>query len=62
VQISANLLRNTDRGKAITTSRIVHKGRTMMVVESDVRDDRDRLLAVVTSTHLVVQRQPQPPG
>ena len=62
VQISANLLRNTDRGKAIGTARIVHKGRTMMVVESEVRDDRDRLLAVVTSTHLVVQRQPQPQG
>jgi uncharacterized protein (TIGR00369 family) len=53
VQISANLLRNTDTGKATATARIVHKGRTMMVVESDVRDDRDRLLAVVTTTHLV---------
>lgn len=62
VQISANLLRNTDRGKAVTTARIVHKGRTMMVVESEVRDDRDRLLAVVTSTHLVVQRQPETSG
>ena len=34
----------------------------MMVVESEVRDDRDRLLAVVTSTHLVVQRQPETSG
>jgi 1,4-dihydroxy-2-naphthoyl-CoA hydrolase len=53
VQISSNLLRNTDRGKAIATARVVHKGRTMLVVESEVRDDRDRLLALVTSTHLV---------
>jgi 1,4-dihydroxy-2-naphthoyl-CoA hydrolase len=58
VQISSNLLRNTDRGKAITTSRVVHKGRSMMVVSSEVRDDRDRLLATVTSTHLVNYGQP----
>lgn len=53
VQISANLLRNTDRGRAVAEAKIVHKGRTMMVVESDVRDDESRLLAVVTTTHLV---------
>ncbi len=58
VQISTNLLRNTDSGKAIATARIVHKGRTMMVVESEVRDDRDRLLAIVTSTHVMLHRQP----
>jgi uncharacterized protein (TIGR00369 family) len=53
VQISANLVRNTDRGKAVAEAKIVHKGRTMMVVESDVRDDEGRLLAVVTTTHLI---------
>ncbi len=53
IQISTNLLRNTDPGKAIATARIAHKGRAMIVVESEVRDDRDRLLALVTSTHLV---------
>ncbi|MCH7699249.1 MAG: PaaI family thioesterase [Chloroflexi bacterium] len=57
VQISSNLLRNTDRGKAITTSRIVHKGRTMMVVGSDIHDDDGRLLATVTSTHVMLQKQ-----
>ena len=58
IQISANLLRNTDRGKAIADARIVHKGRTMLVVESKVRDDRGRLLAIVNSTHLVGRRRP----
>ena len=57
VQISSNLLRNTDRGKAITTSRIIHKGRTMMVVGSDIHDDDGRLLATVTSTHVMLQKQ-----
>lgn len=62
VQISSNLLRNTNTGKAITTSRVVHKGRSMMVVNSEVRDDRDRLLAVVTSTHLVAYGQHTTPS
>ncbi len=57
VQISANLLRNTDRGKAIAEAKVVHKGRTMMVVESTVRDEEGRLLAIVNSTHLVQRRK-----
>ncbi len=56
VQVSANLLRNTDRGKAIAESRVVHKGRTMMVVESKVRDEEGLLLAIVNSTHFVGRR------
>ena len=56
VQISSNLLRNTDKGKATTTSRIVHKGRTMMVVASEIHDDDGRLLATVTSTHVMLQK------
>ena len=56
VQISANLLRNTDHGKAIAEAKVVHKGRTMMVVESSVRDDEGRLLAIVNSTHFVKAR------
>lgn len=62
IQISANLLRNTDRGKVTATARIIHRGRTMMVVESEVRDDRERLLAMVTSTHLVQYGEKVAPG
>ena len=57
VQISSNLLRNTDKGKATTTSRIVHKGRTMMVVGSEIHDEEGRLLATVTSTHVMLQKR-----
>lgn len=56
VQISMNLLRNTDRGAATSESRIAHRGRTMTVVESRVQDDDGRLLCIVTSTHLMVAR------
>jgi uncharacterized protein (TIGR00369 family) len=56
VQISVNLLRNTDHGKAISESRFVQRGRTLTVVESRVRDDEGRLLCIVTSTHVTVPR------
>jgi uncharacterized protein (TIGR00369 family) len=56
VQISVNLLRNTDHGKATSESRFVQRGRTLTVVEPRVRDDEGRLLCIVTSTHVAVPR------
>jgi uncharacterized protein (TIGR00369 family) len=57
VQISTNLLRNTDHGTVIAESRLVHGGRTMIVCESTVKDEQGRLLATVTTTHLVPPRR-----
>jgi uncharacterized protein (TIGR00369 family) len=56
VQISSSLLRNTDRGQVFADARLVHSGRTMMVVESKVTDDAGRLLCTVTTTHIIVKR------
>ncbi len=56
VQISVNLVRNTNKGKAISESRIVHAGRTLTVVESRVSDEGGRLMCIVTSTHVAVPR------
>jgi 1,4-dihydroxy-2-naphthoyl-CoA hydrolase len=53
VQLSANLMRNTDRGKLIAEALPVHKGRTTVVVHSTVKDDAGRLLATVTATQIV---------
>jgi uncharacterized protein (TIGR00369 family) len=52
IQISSNLLRNTDRGTVYSETRLVHSGRTIMVAESTIRDDAGRTLAIVTSTHM----------
>jgi uncharacterized protein (TIGR00369 family) len=54
VQLSANLLRNTDAGTATAESLVVHSGQTMKVVETIVRDDNDNVLVRVTTTHLIV--------
>lgn len=53
VQISVNVFRNTDHGKIIAEARVTHGGRMMMVVDSTVKDEEGRLLARVTTTHLV---------
>jgi uncharacterized protein (TIGR00369 family) len=52
IQISMNLLRNTNTGSAISESRFLHRGRSMVVVESRVRDEAGKLLCEVTSTHV----------
>ena len=57
VQISTNLLRNTDHGKIIAECHLTHGGRTMMVCDSTVKDEDGRLLATVTTTHLIPPRR-----
>jgi uncharacterized protein (TIGR00369 family) len=52
IQISMSLIRNTNESKAISESRFVHRGRSIVVVESKVRDEAGRLLCIVTSTHV----------
>jgi acyl-coenzyme A thioesterase PaaI-like protein len=38
------------------TSRPLHVGRTVVVVQTDVRDDKERLVARVLQTRLVLTR------
>jgi 1,4-dihydroxy-2-naphthoyl-CoA hydrolase len=54
VQISMNLIRNTGAGSVTAESVLRHRGRTMLVAETTLRDDRGRDLAIVISTHLVL--------
>jgi 1,4-dihydroxy-2-naphthoyl-CoA hydrolase len=56
VQISVNLLRNTDHGQIFAETRLVHPGKRMMVAESKITDEEGRLLATMTSTHIVARR------
>ena len=54
VQLSVNLLRNTGEGTLTAVAQPVHRGRTMIVMETEVRDDRERTIARVTTTHLIL--------
>lgn len=53
IQLSANLLANTNRGRIIAEAIPIHRGRTTIVVKSTVRDDDGRLLAHVVATHVI---------
>ena len=57
IQLSANLVRNTNRGKITAEAVATHRGRTTIVVETQVRDEGGRLLALVTVTLLVPQQR-----
>ncbi|MFX1237109.1 MAG: PaaI family thioesterase [Promethearchaeota archaeon] len=57
VQLSANLLSNTNTGNATAEALVVHSGKRMKVVETIVRDDDNNVLVRVTTTHLVVSSE-----
>ncbi|MGH7907306.1 MAG: PaaI family thioesterase [Candidatus Binataceae bacterium] len=60
IQLSANLIRNTDRGKLIAEARPVHRGRTTAVVQTEVKDEAGRMIAVVTATLVIPSPKPSP--
>ena len=53
IQLSANLIRNTDRGKLIAEATPIHKGKTTVVIHTTVKDADGHLLAIVTATLIV---------
>jgi len=58
LQLSVNLIRNTDRGTLTAEAHIVHRGRTTLVVEVKVFDDRRRLIAKLAATQLAPAAPP----
>jgi 1,4-dihydroxy-2-naphthoyl-CoA hydrolase len=56
IQLSANLIRNTNTGKLIAEAVPLHRGRTSMVMQTTVRDEQGLVMAVITATLLVLDR------
>ena len=54
VESKTNFLRGVREGVVTARSTPLHKGRRFIVVESEVRDDQDRLVAKVTQTQAVL--------
>jgi uncharacterized protein (TIGR00369 family) len=52
LQLSVNLIRNTNCGTLTAEAQVVHRGRTIIVVEVKVTDDRQRLIASLVATLL----------
>lgn len=53
IHLGSSLVGNTDHGDAIAHARITSAGRTVVVTQTEVRADDDRLLLAQTGTHVV---------
>jgi uncharacterized protein (TIGR00369 family) len=54
IESKTNFLRGVREGSVEATSRPLHVGRTVIVVETDLRDDRGKLVGRVTQTQMVL--------
>lgn len=53
VQASINLVGNTNQGAAVSTSALIKGGRTLIVTNTLIHDDHDRLMCSVVGTFVV---------
>lgn len=56
VQLSVNLVHGTGHGRVTAEAKVIHHGRTTQVVETELRDEKGRLLGKVNSAHVTVPR------
>jgi uncharacterized protein (TIGR00369 family) len=54
IESKTNFLHGVRDGAVVATSRPLHVGRKVIVVETDLRDDHERLVARVTQTQMVL--------
>lgn len=54
VESKTNFMRAVRQGAVVATSKPLHKGRRFIVVETELVDDQDRLVAKVTQTQAVL--------
>ncbi|MDX3453340.1 PaaI family thioesterase [Streptomyces sp. ME02-8801-2C] len=54
VESKTNFLRPLTTGHVHATARPLHVGGTLVVVQTDLRDDEDRLVGQTTQTHIVL--------
>ena len=56
IESKTNMLRAVRSGTIRATARVLHAGGTTIVVETEVRDDQDRLVAKTTQTQAVLRK------
>ncbi|MDY7099953.1 MAG: PaaI family thioesterase [Actinomycetota bacterium] len=54
IESKTNFMRGVREGSATATSRPLHVGRTTVVVQTEVRDDRGKLVSLTTQTQAVI--------
>ena len=56
IEFSANHLRSAKNGHVTATGRIIHKGKTIHLVEIKVEDDRGRLISLCKLTNYILAK------
>ena len=54
IESKTNFFRGVRSGRVTATSTPLHAGRTSIVVQTDIRDDRGKRVALVTQTQTVI--------
>ncbi|MFF4037929.1 PaaI family thioesterase [Streptomyces sp. NPDC001816] len=57
VESKTNFLRAVTTGHVRATARPLHLGGTLLVVQTDLHDDRDRLVGQTTQTQIVLSKR-----
>lgn len=57
IEFSANHLRSARKGMVTATARIIHKGKTIHLVEIKVADDRDRVISICKITNYILRNK-----
>ena len=52
IQLSVNLVGNAGQGTLTAEAEIIHRGRTTLVVQVKVKDDRGKLIATLIATQI----------
>jgi 1,4-dihydroxy-2-naphthoyl-CoA hydrolase len=61
IESKTNFVGAVTAGTVVATSTVLHRGSTTIVIETDVRDDADRLVAKVTQTQIVLRPRASAP-
>ena len=56
IEFSANHLRSVKKGIVTATAKIIHKGKTIHLVEIKVEDDRGRLISMCKITNYILAK------
>jgi len=59
IESKTNFFRAIREGEVDATTRPLHVGRTTIVVQTDLRDDRGKLVAQTTQTQAVLRPEPR---
>ena len=56
IEFSANHLRSAKNGNVLATAKIIHKGKTIHLVEIIVKDERERVISICKITNYILKK------